>query len=217
MKEEEATNIAGGFVWNQGAAFSVTIDFYKINVDDRITLFNADNNIQYFTNLVDTETTGFDILATGAFDVGSGSTIWKAMYNKSETDVKNAEVLGVEDLNTLETAPPDDKIILSANYIVSRWSFLLRGTRFGETTRIFDFGGGFHPEQTYGTVWSLDAEIAANITDEWTVAIGGSNLTDEYPDLSSDLINYFGHLPYDVLSGIGMNGRFMYIRMSYNF
>ncbi|MDH3716437.1 MAG: hypothetical protein OET44_21620, partial [Gammaproteobacteria bacterium] len=60
-------------------------------------------------------------------------------------------------------------------------------------------------------------EFAAKISDDWTIAIGADNLTDEYPDLSSDDINYFGHLPYDVLSGIGMNGRYFYLRTQYDF
>ena len=35
---------------------------------------------------------------------------------------------------------------------------------------------------------------------------GGNNLLDEYPDLSIFDISYFGNLPYDVLSPIGVNG-----------
>jgi iron complex outermembrane receptor protein len=126
-------------------------------------------------------------------------------------------VLGVEDLNTVETAAPEDKFIASGNWSVDRWSFLLRATQFGEATRVFDFGGGFEPQQTYGSVWSIDAEVAAKVTDQWTVAIGADNLLDEYPDLSSDDINFFGHLPYDVLSPIGMNGAYFYFRAQYNY
>ena len=32
-----------------------------------------------------------------------------------------------------------------------------------------------------------------------------------------DLINYFGHLSYDVLSPIGMNGAYFYIRAQYDY
>ena len=80
-----------------------------------------------------------------------------------------------------------------------------------------DFGGGFEPTQTYKSVWSVDAEFSVIFSEDWTVAIGGDNLTDEYPDLSSDDINYFGHLPYDVLSGIGMNGRYLYLRTQFDY
>jgi iron complex outermembrane receptor protein len=218
LEEESSKNLSAGLVITANRAFSLTVDFYRIDVDDRISLVNAGNNIQYFANRVDTETTGFDIVANGTFDIGGNSTFdWTASYNRSDTDVKNPEVIGPEDLNTLETASPRDKFIVSGFWTIDRWSLLGRATRYGETTRVFDFGGGFEPEQTYGEKWSLDVELAARFGEGWTVAVGADNLLDEYPDLSSDLINYFGHLPYDVLSGIGFNGRFWYLRMQYDF
>jgi iron complex outermembrane receptor protein len=217
LKEEESQNRSIGFVFNSGAAFSLTVDYFQIDVDDRITLVNATNNVQYFSNLIDTETKGFDVVAAGVIEVGAGTIDWRVSYNKSETEAKNPGVLGVEDLNTVETAAPKDKFIASGNWIVNRWSTLLRLTQYGDTTRVFDFGGGFEPTQTYKAVWSVDAEFEVKISDDWSVALGADNLTDEYPDLSSDDINYFGHLPYDVLSGIGMNGRYFYLRTKYDF
>lgn len=217
LKEEESTNASIGVVFTPVNDVDVTIDFFRIDMDDRVTFVSAPNNITFFSNRVDTETTGFDIVATGGFDVAGGAFGWQVGYNRSDTDVDNPSVLGVEDLNTLETAPPDDKIILSGQWEIDRWSFLLRATRFGETTRVFDFGGGFEPTQTYDAKWSLDAEVEANITDTWTVAVGADNLTDEYPDRSIFDISFFGHLPYDVLSPIGMNGAFFYVRSAYDF
>jgi len=217
LKEEESTNFSIGFVADLNDAFNLTVDYFQIDVDDRIFLLNATNNVLYFSNLVDTETTGFDVVAAGVIEVGEGAIDWRVSYNNSETDVKNPSVLGVEDLNTIEGKPPEDKFIISGNWTVDRWSTLLRVTQYGDTTRVFDFGGGFEPTQTYDAVWSVDAEFAAKISDAWTVAIGADNLTDEYPDRSSDDINYFGHLPYDVLSGIGMNGRYIYLRTQYDF
>lgn len=216
LKEEESANASIGVVITPIDVMNVTLDYFQIDVDDRVTFVSAPNNITFFSNRVDTETTGFDIVATGDFDLAGGTLSWQAAYNQSETDVKNPAVLGAEDLNTIETAPPDDKIILSGLWNVGLWSFQLRATRFGETTRVFDFGGGFPDPQTYGAKWSLDAEVEANIADAWTVAIGADNLTDEYPDLSSPDIGFFGHLPYDVLSPIGMNGAFFYIRSAYD-
>ncbi len=217
LKEEESQNFSAGFVVDLGADLSLTLDYFQIDVDDRITLVNAGNNVQYFSNRIDTETTGFDVVMSGAFDLGAGMFDWSASYNNSETDVKNPSVLGVEDLNTVETAAPKDKLIVSGNWSVDRWSLLLRVTQYGEATRVFDFGDGFEPTQTYGSVWSVDAEVAARVTDGWTVAVGADNLLDEYPDLSSDDINFFGHLPYDVLSPIGMNGAYFYLRTQYDF
>ena len=217
LKEEESTNVSAGFVLDFGEQFNLTVDYFEIDLDDRIFLLNAGNNIQYFSNLVDTETTGFDVIATGQFAAGPGTFAWSASYNQSETDAKNPSVVGVEDLNTIEDKAPEDKWIVSGNWITDRWSILLRLTQYGDTTRVFDFGGGFEPTQTYTTDLSVDLEVAAKVTDTWTVALGADNLTDEYPDLSSDNINYFGHLPYDVLSPIGMNGAYYYLRTQFDF
>ena len=90
-------------------------------------------------------------------------------------------------------------------------------TRHGSTKRVFNFGGGFEPEQVYGAKWQLDAEAEVRLGDKWTLAIGGQNLTDEYADLSNEDIFYFGNLPYDVLSGIGSSGAYYYTRVRYSF
>ena len=87
----------------------------------------------------------------------------------------------------------------------------------GSAKRIFNFGGGFEPEQTYSAKWQLDAEVEYRFSPKWSVALGGLNLTDEYPDLSNQDIYYFGNLPYDVLSPIGSNGAYYYTRVRYSF
>jgi iron complex outermembrane receptor protein len=218
LVEEEAENLSVGFVFSTGSAFSLTADYFRVDIDDRLSIVpGSTDNVTFFTNLVDTKTDGFDIQAQGVFDAGAGTISWLVAYNNSETEVKNPTVIGEEELNTLETAAPDDKFIASGSWDLNNWFLTLRATRFGETTRDFDFGGGFPDPQTYDAVWSLDAEVAFSITDAWLVAIGGDNLFDEYPDESNGDINFFGHLPYDVLSPIGMNGRYWYARTSFNF
>jgi len=217
LKEEEAQNISAGFVVDLDNGLNLTFDYFQIDVDDRVSLVNAANNVQYFSNLVDTETSGFDVVLSGALDLGPGALNWNASYNNSETTVRNPGVLGVEDLNTIETASPQEKFIVAGNFDMDQWSMLLRITRYGDATRVFDFGGGFEPTQTYDAVWSVDAELAAQISDDWMVAVGADNLLDEYPDLSDGNINYFGHLPYDILSPIGMNGAYFYLRTQYKF
>lgn len=218
LEEEESDNVSVGVVYDGGEILSITVDYFRIDIDERITLVSGStDNVTFFSNLVDTETDGVDITARGAVDAGTSTIRWSAAYNTTDTEVKNPSVIGEEALNILETAPPDDKIVLQGNWDVARWGFLLRATRFGETTRDFDFGGGFPPAQTYDAVWSIDVEAAYEIRDGWTVAIGGDNIADEFPERSSDDINFFGHLPYDILSGIGMNGAFWYLRTGIEF
>lgn len=126
-------------------------------------------------------------------------------------------LFGVEESNTITDAAPRTRAQFSANWNNDRWNLLARVQRHGSAKRVFNFGGGFEPEQVYGAEFQLDAEVEYRIGDRWSVALGGQNLTDEYPDLSNEDIYYFGNLPYDVLSPIGSNGAYYYTRIRYTF
>lgn len=249
LDAEESVSYNLGFVLRTDAGFRLTVDFYRIDIDDRITLseriggpavtdFINDSlgipgvlGVRFFTNAVDTQTDGFDIVAEYGFDLGPGNLALSAGYNKSETEViavdpnppvldslgVGAVLFGVEERNTLETASPDDKLILTAHWTSERWSVLTRGTRYGEATRVFNFGGGFEPEQTYGSEWGVDLDAEFAVTEQFAVAIGANNVLDEYPDRSSADINFFGNLPYDVLQPVTFNGAFYYVRTTYSF
>ena len=107
LEEEESTNISAGLVFSLGDYADITADYFHIEVDDRITLTEGStDNVTFFANLVDTETDGFDIVATGAVEVGSGAIDWQVLYSYAETDVKNPSVIGEEELNTLDAPGP---------------------------------------------------------------------------------------------------------------
>ena len=249
LDAEESVSYNLGFVFNPDNGFRLSVDFYRVDIDDRITLseriggpevtqFIDDSlgipgvlGVRFFTNAIDTQTDGFDVVADYAFDLGAGSLALSAAYNKSETEVTEVDpnppvldslgvdnvLFGVEERNTIETASPDDKLILTAHWTSERWSLLARGTQYGEATRVFNFGDGFEPEQTYGSEWGIDLDVEFAVTSQLSVAIGANNVLDEYPDLSSADINFFGNLPYDVLQPITFNGAFYYLRTTYSF
>jgi iron complex outermembrane receptor protein len=249
LDAEESVSYNLGFVFTPGERFKLTVDYYRIDIDDRITLselIGGDEvtqyvedqlgiegvaGVRYFTNAIDTQTDGFDIVADYTLDLGPGSLRLSAAYNKSDTDVTQVDpnppeldalpgitdnvVFGVEERNTIETASPDDKMILTAHWTSERWSVLARGTRWGEATRVFAFAPDL--PQTYGSEWGIDLDVEFAVTEALRVAVGANNVLDEYPDLSSDVINYFGNLPYDVLQPITFNGAFYYLRTTYAF
>jgi len=249
LDAEESVSYNLGFVFTPGERFKLTVDFYRVDIDDRITLSERIGGpevtqyiedqlgiegvlgVRFFTNAIDTQTDGFDIVADYTLDLGPGSLLLSAAYNKSDTEVKHVDpnppeldaigvdnvLFGVEERNTIETASPDDKVILTAHWTTERWSVLARGTRWGEATRVFNFGGGFEPEQTYGAEWGIDLDVEFAVNEGLRLAVGANNLLDEYPDLSSADINYFGNLPYDVLQPISFNGAFYYLRATYTF
>ena len=224
LDAEESLSMSIGFTWVHDSGLSLTFDYFEVDIDDRIALsqnipvdgVSGVGGVRFFTNVADTETTGFDVVAAYRHEGWNLSVA----YNNIDTDIvnnPNRVIMGIEEQNTYETAPPEDKLILTGSWSNETISALVRATRFGETERIFDFGGGFEPQQVYGAEWSVDADIEYAINDNWSISAGGNNLLDEYPDLSIFDISYFGNLPYDVLSPIGVNGRFVYVRTNFSY
>ncbi|WP_043114249.1 TonB-dependent receptor plug domain-containing protein [Solimonas soli] len=190
--------------------------------------------VNFFTNAADTRTDGAELVLNyhetlwgGRFGASTAYTYNKNKVRGTEQtpaqlqailpDVGNDALVGVEERNTLTDASPRDRLILSSDWRNAKWGLLGRVTRQGATTRVFDFGDGFHPTQTYNARWQLDAEVEYHITTQLSLAVGGNNLTDNYPERSNDDINYGHNLPYDVLSPIGSNGAYYYGRLNYSF
>jgi len=185
----------------------------------------------FFVNAADTRTRGAELVANWRHALGDGQLQLTGTWAYARTELKRvvatpaalqaldpAYVLfGVEESNTLTEATPRTRAQLAATWANDRWSLTSRVSRHGSARRIFNFGGGFEPQQTYKAEWQLDAEVEYRITPKWSVAIGGQNLTDNYPDLSNQDIYYYGNLPYDVLSPIGSNGAYWYGRVRYTF
>jgi iron complex outermembrane recepter protein len=187
--------------------------------------------VNFFTNAVDTRTSGFDVVANGRWNLGAGTFRLTGAYSYAKTRINGVratpaqlaalnittELVGLEERNTLEDAAPKNKTVLTAEWSDPRWSLLGRVTRYGSATRVFDFGGGFVPTQTYSAKTQLDLETEFKFTPRVSLALGADNVLDTYPDLSSDDINYIGNFPYDVLSPIGMNGAFYYARLGVSY
>ena len=226
LQAEESDSLSVGFTYGV-ENFRLTFDYYAIDIDDRISLsetLDVSGNgidptiesIRFFTNVVDTETTGFDIVAS--YDIGNWDI--SLAYNDTDTDVVKTDsaVFSIEEINTLETAAPESKLIFSSRWSNDQFSVLARATRYGDTMRVFDFGDGFEPAQVYSSVTTIDADIQWRITDSWNLGVGANNLLDEYPDESIFDISYFGNLPYDAgVAPAGVNGRYAYLRTSYDF
>jgi iron complex outermembrane receptor protein len=205
---------------------------------DALTEFVLDNfgvpgvqSAGFFINAADTRTEGGELVANWRQDLGNGQLLLTGTWSYAKTELKNVVatpqalldidpsyvLFGVEESNTLTDAAPRTRAVFSANWNNDNWSLLGRVSRHGSAKRVFNFGGGFEPEQTYGAEWQLDAEVEYRFSERWSLALGGLNLTDEYPDLSNQDIYYFGNLPYDVLSPIGSNGAYYYTRVRYSF
>jgi len=187
--------------------------------------------INFFTNAIDLRTQGVEAVADYNTRLHGGTLALSAAYSYFDNSIRRVRpapsqlaangiggsLVGLEERNTLTNAAPDSKLVLQSSWQGSALNGLLRLTRFGAVTRVFDFGGGFAPRQTFGADWVLDTEVGVTIAKRYTLAIGANNITDTMPDPSIADINGAGNLAYDVISPIGINGRFVYARAGVKF
>ena len=249
LDPETSKNFSLGVTAQLSERFDASLDIFRIDVKDRVTLsqrIGGDaleqyindtfgvagvHDVNFFTNAADTRTDGAELVLNYRQPFYDGQLALTGAYTYNHTRVTrtkgtpsqltalgigNDALVGVEERNTLTDAAPKDRFVVSANWTSQHWGLLGRLTRQGETTRVFDFGDS-QPEQTYGAVWQLDAEVQYKFTPTFDIAVGGNNITDNYPERSSSTINYGGNLPYDVLSPIGTNGAYYYVRVTYGF
>ncbi len=242
LEPETSINYSLGAVWTPNSQTTITLDAFQIDISDRITLsdrFFGDRiaafissqpggagigSVRFFTNAVDTQTRGADIVVRHNRPLFGGNLNLELAATWAETQIEgftptpaalwafdpSFALVGVEEVNTIESAAPKSKVVATTTWKDEKWRLLARVSHFGEATRVFNFGGGFEPSQTYGAETQLDVEAEVHVSRGVSVAFGASNLTDAYPDLSNDLINFFGNLPYDILSPVGINGRYVY-------
>ncbi|MBI2813628.1 MAG: TonB-dependent receptor [Opitutae bacterium] len=103
LKAEKSTNLSVGATWNSPAGFSATVDYYNIEIRDRVVLSSnftgapviallATQGItgigggRYFTNAVDTTTKGLDLSARYTWKTADmGNLTLTAGFNRNTT------------------------------------------------------------------------------------------------------------------------------------
>lgn len=242
LKAEESTNYSLGLVLQPVDGLYVTADAYRIDIEDRIVLsenltsaavrdYLQNNGYagigggRYFTNAVDTKTTGIDVIGSYRWVLDNSNLDLTAGYNYNETEIEriadnpaaleaidpDAVRIGRAEIGRITEGTPSDKFFASALWNAGNWSYTATATRWGEFTT---FGTTAAADQTYGAEWTLD--LAATYKREnWSFTIGGDNVTDEYPDESVAGLGTRNYLPYSTQSPFGFNGAFVYGNATY--
>ena len=248
LKAENSVNATLGFVF-QKDNFNLTVDAYQIKLDDRIVLsenlsgdavesilagvgINDVTRVRYFTNAIDTETKGVDVVATYDIELANfGELLLSAAANFNETEVTGlrdnpSELVALGDsyqffaqreITRFEEGTPKNKFNLSASWRWDDWNVNLRGTRFGEVT---DASSDPDNHEVLPALWITDLDVNYAVTDNLSLTLGANNLFDQYPlDTVSNVgqSNFNQIFPYSGFSSAGIDGRFVYGKLSYNF
>jgi len=124
----------------------------------------------------------------------------------------------------LEYGSPATKLILGADWSGDRWGTHVEATRYGRmaafsfdsnTTPLNGFPGYF--VQVYEPAWSVDLEARCNVGRDFTVAVGGSDVFNRYPDQTTAGGSYGGTFPYNYANPVGINGAYYYARLTLRF
>lgn len=245
LDPEKSLNYSAGIATKPMDNLMLTIDYYHIDIRDRIVFSNnfigpdvqqlfQDQGLtnvtggRFFTNAINTATDGVDIIGNYAHDFGSAGVLKFTAgfnYNRSKvTHLKDSPIqlqgyqetlFDRQERGRIEVAQPKTKLNLMATYSLSRFNVMLRSNRFGEFTDID--GSNPDEDQTFSPKWITDAEIQYHFTDNLGVAIGGNNVLNVYPDRIMSVNSFLGIFKYPGSSPYGYNGGYYYARVTLSF
>jgi iron complex outermembrane receptor protein len=207
LKEEESTNFSVGTVIRLMDNVNVTIDYYTIDIDDRIVISNKleaglstelDAALvaagagagQFFLNGADTETSGVDVIVTWSAELLGGSIDFTAAANFTDTDV--AKIFTPQNSGLGDIAPEDifseqDISIIEEWQPEDRVSFSTLYKNDDWTVNLsFNRYGEYTvldgERQTYSAEILTDLRINYQFNDNFSFNLGGNNLFDVKPD-----------------------------------
>ena len=190
LTEEKSLNYSLGFASEIGDAWSLTTDVYRIEVDDRIyrtgdITTSGGQSISFYTNTLDVVHTGADVVLTGGLGESTDLTFAYA-YNKVEIDgqtlVNGVPPVSAGTVEDIENNYPNHRWTASSmSHFTDRWDLMVRATYYGEH---FDergtIGAAVDPSAKIDSTVYVDLELGFQMTDNLRIALGGTNITDEF-------------------------------------
>jgi len=208
LRPEESKHFSAGLAVDPISNLNVTVDFYRIDIDDRI-VFSENftggaltpllapfgvNGARFFTNAINTETRGADVTANYRINLGETRTLKFSLgYNDTQNKIVGTldtppQLKGFESILfgnlekvRLERAQPKNNLKLTTNYSASRFNALLRLNYYGEYESIERGYVKGRTEQTFGAedVWDMEAGYKFG---NLSITAGAQNLFDNFPD-----------------------------------
>ena len=200
LKQETATNLSAGFVYTPTPRFTLTTDFYRIEVKDRIILsgrlaiseeianrvgLTAGDRAQFFMNAVNTETRGGEIVASWNVPyINRGNLELNFLGALMQTQIRDVKLpaglpdklFTEQDRSIIEEWQPRSRFMLSGLYQLDQLSALVTVHRFGSYT-VTDSG-----KQKFDPKYVTDVQLSYNFGPFGILKLGANNLFDETPD-----------------------------------
>jgi len=235
---EKSKNYSIGLTLTPIANLSVTVDAYRIDIDDQIyatSLITVTpeieaamtaagiegagtiDQINFFQNAFDSRTQGVDIVASYRPQLfGDKPTSITAAFNINDYKVKRVNISTVSfnqvSLYNFEHVMPRWRANATVQHEFGPISAMVRGNFYGPWSRQTTRAG--NAIQHYNTEFMLDAEVTAQLGDGYALTIGARNLLDNYPDVNK-IDDTNGRTYYD--GPMSWQGGYYFGRISYKF
>jgi len=216
LTPETSTNLSLGLASRLANNLSITVDYYNIEVDDRIIKSRSlpiDNplfsELAFYTNSLNTSTTGVDAVLSWR----SNNTSITAGYNYNETEVlSQREVGGQNPVNdgtifNLENNLPKHRLNLTFNQSFGKFDAMIRANYYGGT---IDERGG---REEVDPATLVDVEFSYPATDQLRFTIGANNVFDTYPTMIDTRLSQ--GMPFPRRTPIGYHGGMVYFKAVY--
>ncbi|WP_388020008.1 TonB-dependent receptor [Gelatiniphilus marinus] len=254
LTAETSKNISAGITYKFENNFTASVDFYNVKVNDRVLFtgeigFDGDNastnpveqvlidnsitSLKFFTNAVNTETSGVDVVLNyGNIELGNGKLDATLAANFNDTKIKGKigtpallEANGYDIFNRKEqsriiSARPKSKILLGLDYELNKWNFIVNNTYFGEVT--WQHATTPTNDQTFAGKVITDLVINYEFSDKFSANVSASNLLNVYPDevdTKGDVVTDLGgrfRYPWEV-NQFGFNGTTLNAGVTFKF
>ena len=243
LQTEKSKNLSLGMVWDPRDNLSVTLDYYKIKIDNRIGLIaktvtqatvdkltaanypNANlllnSAANYFGNAFGSDVDGLDFVIDSRHKLGDGTLNIDFRYNYNKQDVVNVKpgTINPDFVYDLKNQVPKNRATLSFDYALGRIDAVARVNYYGSwsTTGGLFGNGDASDAHSYGSKALLDLEARYKFNDTFSFAVGGDNVFNTHPDKEQNGTLAFLGSQYAVTSPFGFNGAFWYARIKATF
>jgi iron complex outermembrane receptor protein len=233
LKEEESQSFSLGLTYSGFENGNLALDLYKTNVDDRIyrtgdITLEAGGSVSFFTNALDVEHQGIDVVYTTSIDWGNAlNTKYTFAYNHNTIDVVGQAMVNgnfpVSDssIEDIENNYPENRFVATAVTDFSEnYQLMLRANFYGEH---YDERGTIDnassPSALVDSVMFFDMELNYFATEDLTLTVGASNIFDDYvKEIGTDNANRLSvGLQYPRRTPANYEGGSWYLRAKYQF
>ena len=241
LQEEKARNFSLGFTAKLSKTFNVAIDAYYVAIKDRIILsgnFDASDlgvgidNVQFFANGVNTETTGVDLVLNWEKQMENSQLsidLSGNINNMIITHIKNKALdqetfFGTRDQQYLLASAPKSKFNLGINYSYKKLETSVSFTRFSRVDlvdwQISQDISNFNNSEAeraaaaadiYDPKITTDVHFSYHITTAVNLQFGANNLLNVYPTKQNSFTDSGGL--WDATQ-MGTNGSFYYTKLN---